>query len=76
VATRPRPNYQNQLTHARDHSLKSAALGVAHHAVVSLDFGLQSSTNDKLTISSYRKNSILTMNITNFESIKYPSFGV
>jgi hypothetical protein len=30
VATRPRPNYKNQLTHARRHTRKSAALGVAH----------------------------------------------
>jgi hypothetical protein len=28
-------NYKNQLAHARQHSLKSAALGVGHHAVVS-----------------------------------------
>ncbi|KPK03349.1 MAG: hypothetical protein AMJ56_19270 [Anaerolineae bacterium SG8_19] len=36
--TRPRPNYKDQFTHARRHSLKGAALGVGHHAVVRFGF--------------------------------------
>jgi len=35
VATRPRPDYKNQLTHPRRHTRKSAALGVAHQWFVS-----------------------------------------
>jgi len=38
VPTRPKPNYKNQFTHANRHSLKSAALGVGHHAVVRFGF--------------------------------------
>jgi len=34
VPTRSEPNYKNLFTHARRHTLKSAALGVGHHAVV------------------------------------------
>jgi hypothetical protein len=61
VPTRPKPNYRNQLTHARRYSLKSAALGVGHHAVVSLPFEWQGYVDNKTTNSHYHKNWILAM---------------